>query len=72
MRVDISLVMDRTYFHSLYFREPGGVIFEIATDTPAFTIDEAVEELGSNLMLPKQFEYNRANIERRLPPLNLR
>ena len=46
-------VMDRTYFHSAYFREPGGVLFEIVTDPPGFTIDQKIEDLGERLMLPK-------------------
>jgi catechol 2,3-dioxygenase-like lactoylglutathione lyase family enzyme len=63
-------VIDRQYFHSVYFREPGGVLFEIATDPPGFAIDEAPERLGSALMLPPQYEPRRAEIERVLPPLH--
>ncbi|MBW3635718.1 MAG: ring-cleaving dioxygenase [Armatimonadetes bacterium] len=66
-----SPVMDRSYFHSIYFREPGGVLFEIATDSPGFAVDESVERLGSMLQLPSQLERYRAQIEARLPPLQL-
>jgi glyoxalase family protein len=59
--------VDRSYFHSVYFREPGGVLFELATDAPGFAIDEPAESLGSRLMLPPQFERRRAEIEGRLP-----
>lgn len=67
----ITPVIDRQYFHSVYFREPGGVLFEIATDGPGFAIDEPVAELGSQLKLPPVYEPNRAQIERVLPPLRL-
>jgi glyoxalase family protein len=67
----VSPVMDRNYFNSIYFREPGGVLFEIATDPPGFTADETVEELGTNLKLPPQYEKHRADLERVLPPLRL-
>jgi glyoxalase family protein len=60
---------DRNYFRSIYFREPGGVIFEIATDDPGFAVDEAVDTLGTALKLPAQFEARRADIERALPAL---
>lgn len=63
-------VIDRQYFHSVYFREPGGVLFEIATDPPGFAVDEAPDRLGSSLMLPPQYEPRRAEIERALPPLH--
>jgi glyoxalase family protein len=62
-------VIDRQYFHSIYFREPGGILFEIATDSPGFGVDE--KELGTSLKLPPQYEARRAEIERRLPPLKL-
>jgi len=65
----ISPVIDRNYFHSLYFREPGGVLFEIATDTPGFAIDEPIASLGQRLMLPPQYEPHRERIEAHLPPL---
>jgi glyoxalase family protein len=64
-----SPIMDRTYFRSIYFREPSGVLFEIATDGPGFTIDEPVESLGTALRLPPQFESRRVAIEARLRPL---
>ena len=66
-----SPVMDRTYFHSIYFREPGGVLFEIATDAPGFTADEPADRLGTRLMLPPQYEPHRAVIERAVPPVRL-
>ena len=52
-------IIDRIYFHSVYFREPGGILFEIATNPPGFTTDEKVEELGTHLMLPKWLESVR-------------
>lgn len=64
-----SPVMDRNYFHSIYFREPGGILFEVATDTPGFTVDEPLETLGQALKLPPQYESSRASIEAKLPPL---
>jgi glyoxalase family protein len=66
---NVSPVMDRTYFHSIYYREPGGVLFEIATDVPGFAFDEPMETLGEKLKLPPQFEGRRAEIVRHLPPL---
>ena len=69
--VDITPVIDRQYFHSVYFREPGGVLFEIATDPPGFTIDEPAAALGTHLKLPPVYEIDRAEIERVLPPLRL-
>lgn len=65
----VSPVMDRSYFHSIYYREPGGVLFEIATDGPGFATDEPAQSLGEKLKLPAQFEAARAQIERALPPL---
>lgn len=67
--VRVSLVRDRFYFHSIYFREPGGVLFEIATDGPGFLIDEPAGNLGERLCLPPWIEPSRESIERRLPPL---
>jgi glyoxalase family protein len=64
-------VIDRNYFHSIYYREPGGVLFEIATDPPGFAIDEAKEHLGERLMLPAQYEPQRATLERILPRLTM-
>lgn len=68
----VSPVMDRQYFHSIYFREPGGVLFEIATDPPGFLWDETVAELGSGLRLPPWLEKERSTIESILPPLALK
>jgi glyoxalase family protein len=62
--------IDRDYFHSVYFREPGGVLFEIATENPGFTVDEPLAELGTHLMLPKQHEARRAQLEASLPPIS--
>ena len=67
----ISPAMGRQYFHSIYFREPGGVLFEIATDPPGFAVDELPAELGRHLKLPPWLEPNRAEIERKLPKLRL-
>jgi glyoxalase family protein len=61
--------VDRNYFRSVYFREPGGVLFEIATDAPGFAVDEPAERLGETLMLPPWLEPRRADIERVLPAL---
>ena len=66
---DITPVIDRQYFDALYFREPGGVLFEIATDTRGFAYDEPADTMGERLMLPPQYEPHRAEIERALPPL---
>ena len=68
---NVSPVMDRTYFHSIYYREPGGVLFEIATENPGFTLDEPAEQLGSKLTLPPWLEKQRAQIEQALPPVHL-
>ncbi|HYE54463.1 MAG TPA: ring-cleaving dioxygenase [Chitinophagaceae bacterium] len=65
----ITPKIDRNYFYSLYFREPGGVLFEIATDNPGFMADEPVDELGTHLKLPPQYEPQRAVIEKVLPVL---
>ena len=65
----ITEKINRDYFFSLYFREPGGVLFEIATDNPGFATDETVENLGSSLQLPNQHEPMRAQIEKALPKL---
>jgi glyoxalase family protein len=65
----VTPVLDRQYFRSIYFREPGGVLFEIATDPPGFTWDEPVESLGSGLKLPPWLEESRARIEAALPPV---
>ena len=63
-------VIDRMYFHSVYFNEPGGVLFELATSAPGFLIDEPIDRLGERLMLPPQYESHRVEIERALPPLS--
>jgi len=63
-------VIDRFWFRSVYFREPGGVLFEIATDGPGFAVDEPAESLGERLVLPPWFEQAREQIERGLPPLS--
>lgn len=63
--------IDRTYFHSIYFRIPSGVLFEIATEGPGFTVDEPRETLGESLKLPAQHEHLRARLEQSLPPLRI-
>ena len=65
----ITPKIDRNYFYSLYFREPGGVLFEIATDNPGFSVDEPGHELGTALKLPAQYERHREQIEASLPVL---
>ena len=67
----VTPVRDRSYFHSIYYREPGGVLFEIATEGPGFAIDEPVNSLGESLKLPEWFEATRAAIEQDLPPITL-
>ncbi|CAG5005394.1 Putative ring-cleaving dioxygenase MhqO [Dyadobacter sp. CECT 9275] len=62
-------VLDRNYFHSIYYREPGGILFEIATNPPGFAVDEKVTELGSALKLPEWYEPRREKIEAGLPPI---
>jgi glyoxalase family protein len=69
--LNITPVLDREYFHSIYFREPGGVLFEIATIPPGFAIDESSEHLGETLKLPPWEERNRAIIEHQLPRIYL-
>src|SRR5438128_4162793 len=68
---NVTPVMDRVYFHSIYFREPGGVLFEIATEPPGFTLDEQVIELGTHLRLPPWLESARSQIEGILPPIRV-
>lgn len=68
---NVSPVMDRSYFHSIYFREPGGVLFEIATDNPGFTADQPLDQLGQSLNLPPWLEPARADWEKVLPRLKL-
>lgn len=67
--LQITPQIDRNYFHSMYFREPGGVLFEIATDNPGFTVDEPLNELGKSLKLPAQYESMRDKIEKHLVSL---
>ncbi|GGA98676.1 ring-cleaving dioxygenase [Puia dinghuensis] len=66
----ITPKINRDYFYSLYFREPGGVLFELATDNPGFTVDEPLDQLGTHLKLPVQYESSRENIEKSLPTLH--
>ncbi len=66
---DVTDVRDRQYFHSIYFNEPGGVLFEIATDVPGFAVDESPDALGTALKLPPWLEPQRPALERALPPL---
>ncbi len=63
-------VIDRFWFQSVYFREPGGALFEVATDGPGFAVDEPAEALGERLILPPWLEPRRAEIERVLPRLD--
>lgn len=67
----VTPVLDRQYFQSIYFREPGGVLLEVATISPGFTVDEAAEELGRGLKLPPWEEPNRAAIEAALPAITV-
>jgi glyoxalase family protein len=67
----VTPVLDRTYFHSIYFREPRGVLFEIATDPPGFTLDEPIESLGEELRIPLWLESKRGFIEQHLTPITL-
>jgi glyoxalase family protein len=69
--VQVTQILDRQYFKSIYFREPGGVLFEIATDTPGFAVDEPLLELGRHLKLPPWLEPNREQIAAALPRLEL-
>jgi glyoxalase family protein len=63
--------IDRQYFNAIYFREPGGVLFEIATDPPGFAVDEDAAHLGEALKLPAKYEGYRDRIEAVLPPLKV-
>lgn len=69
--ITVTPVRDRQYFHSIYYHEPGGVLFEIATDPPGFTVDEPPAALGTGLRLPPWLEPRREALEARLPPLHL-
>ena len=66
---NVTPVIERYYFKSIYFREPGGVLFEIATDGPGFTVDEPLETLGSSLSLPPWFDVRRETLDETLPPI---
>jgi glyoxalase family protein len=66
---NVTPVIDRVYFHSIYFREPGSILFEIATDPPGFTLDESLNQVGESLRLPPWLESARAQIETVLPPI---
>jgi catechol 2,3-dioxygenase-like lactoylglutathione lyase family enzyme len=66
---NVTPIIDRTYFHSIYFREPGGVLFEIATDPPGFTLDEPAAKLGTRLVLPSWLEATRGDLATALPAL---
>jgi glyoxalase family protein len=65
----VTPVINRNYFHSIYFREPGGVLFEAATDPPGFTIDESLDKLGTTLALPPWLESQRGRIQNALPKI---
>jgi len=69
--ISVTPVLDRQYFHSIYFKEPGGILFEIATDPPGFAIDEPVEQLGTHLKLPPWLESERPMLEQTLRPIHL-
>jgi glyoxalase family protein len=69
--LNVTPVQDRQYFHSIYFREPNGVLFEVATDAPGFLYDEPVETLGTALKLPSWYEAQRAEITAMLPKFNI-
>jgi len=71
-KVGVSPIIDRTYFHSIYFREPATILYEVATDGPGFLIDESESELGETLQLPPHYESRRAAIEAALPALERR
>ena len=68
----VTEVKDRNYFNAIYFREPGEILFEIATDPPGFAHDETPETMGSQLMLPPQYEQHREQLERTLIPIKVR
>jgi glyoxalase family protein len=69
--LEVTPVIDRTYFHSIYYREPSGILFEIATDPPGFTVDEPLESLGQTLVLPAWLEPSRGELSGILPKLEL-
>jgi glyoxalase family protein len=65
----VTEAVDQQYFHSISFREPGGVLFEVATENPGFMVDETLRELGTHLLLPPQYESQRMQLQAHLPPL---
>jgi glyoxalase family protein len=69
--MDVTPVLDRQYFHSIYFREPGGILFEVATNPPGFSIDENPAHLGESLKLPPWMEPKRDRIEKGLQPVKV-
>ena len=69
--LNVTEIIDRQYFRSIYYREPGGILFEIATDPPGFTVDEPIDPPATKLMLPLWLEPNRGHIEQVLPPISL-
>lgn len=71
-RLGVTPVQDRNYFNSIYFREYGDILFEIATDPPGFTVDEPIESLGEDLKLPPQYESVRKRLAQELPRLQVR
>jgi len=71
LEYDVTPIIDRQYFHSIYFREPGGVLFEIATDPPGFATDETVERLGTSLKLPPWLEKARPELRKLLARIEL-
>lgn len=71
LQYNVTPIIDRKYFHSIYFREPGGVLFEIATDPPGFAVDERADQLGSHLVLPDWLEPSRPQLEQILPKIQL-
>lgn len=71
LQYNVTPVINRTYFHSIYFREPGGVLFEIATDPPGFAVDEPADQIGTSLVLPPWLENERDQLQQMLPPIRL-
>jgi glyoxalase family protein len=67
--MDVTPIIDRYYFRSIYFREPSGVLFEIATLGPGFAVDEPLEALGVSLALPPNYQHLREELEKELTPL---
>lgn len=71
MNVDVTFIKDRKYFKSIYFQSPAGVLFEVATSEPGFTVDESFQNLGTHLMLPDYLEFQRSYLEKKLPEFHL-